>query len=86
MRPLHFTSAPPPEDDIQGRLQWIIDALLEIELASHEDTSEVADAMAISNYTENRTLDPTAVSLKQLADFVATYTEDTRNRGTTRGS
>lgn len=86
MRPVNFPSTPPPPSDTEACLQWILDALQEIELASQEDPSQIADAMEVSNHTPTRSLNPAAVTLKELADFVATQVEDTRNRGSTRGA
>jgi hypothetical protein len=86
VRPVNFPSAPPPASDTEACLQWIIDALQEIELASQEDPSQIADAMEITNHTPTRSLDPANVTLHELANFVATQNEDTRNRGSTRGA
>lgn len=86
MRPVSFMSPPPFDADTETKINWLMEAMTEIERASYEDPSEIADAMTIENHTATRSLDPTACTLNEVANVVATLISDTRNRGVNRGS
>lgn len=78
MRPVSLGS--PLKD---GDLHWMMRALREIENASYEDTSEVADAFTISGtLTETRTLDVDSPTASNIAAVLATFIADLKRRGT----
>mgnify|MGYP001316376375 CR=1 FL=1 len=66
-------------------LQWVMDALCEIERASYEEIAEVADAFTISGtLTETRILDVDSPSAANLAAVLGTLIADLKRRGTKR--
>lgn len=85
MRPVSFTSNPP--DDTKGKLDWIIEALREIERASNEEAQEVADRFTITNLaTPVKTLDATTLDASDVASVLGTFINDMKRRGPNRGS
>lgn len=84
MRPVAFGN-PPASSDLEAFRKWVMDALREIERASHEDVGAVADDMTIvQTFTPTRTLDVTAGGLPTLENFVATFVDDMKKRGQKR--
>jgi hypothetical protein len=77
MRPLAL-GAPIP-----GReLEWIQQALREVEDASYEDIAEVADAFsANAAFTETREVNVSAPTAANLAAVLATLLSDLKKRG-----
>jgi hypothetical protein len=67
-----------------GELQWLVQAVAEIENASREGVFNVADAFTIENFTETRTLDASTATVADLANFVATFIDDLQKRGSKR--
>lgn len=83
MRPLTLGD-PPLKGSQQDTLDFIFNALREIENSSYEDVSIIADNFTVSNVTISRTLDPTTATLSQLAHFVGTFVQDIKRRGAGR--
>jgi hypothetical protein len=65
-------------------IQWIINALYEIERASQEDRSEIADGYTVTNLTTNRVLNSGTATVAQVAQVLATFLQDTQKRGSYR--
>lgn len=65
--------------------EWVRQCLREIETASYEDVSEVADAFTVnSEFTETRVLDLNAPSTDNIAAVLATFITDMKKRGSKR--
>jgi methylphosphotriester-DNA--protein-cysteine methyltransferase len=85
-----FSFGTPPKD-IDGKVEWIIRALRNIENASNEtDVFNIADAFTLSNVTSTRTLDadttasPIETVVQMLADVLGTFISDLKKRGSKR--
>ena len=63
---------------------WAEAALRQIEHASQEDATIIADAFTVSNFTVTRTLDAGTATATQIANFLATFIDDLQKRGTNR--
>ena len=74
----------PISEETQNVLQWLTEAMAEVERASQDDATEVFDAYTVTNFTETRTLDATAATLANVANFLCTLLDDLKNRGTKR--
>lgn len=74
----------PLGDEMQYLLEWVSAALREIEMASQDDVAALFDAYTVTNFTETRTLDATAATLANVANFICTLVDDWKNRGTKR--
>ncbi|HWW46325.1 MAG TPA: hypothetical protein VNZ94_00600 [Xanthobacteraceae bacterium] len=80
MRPLHLGSELPGQFD-----KWVRDSLREIENASYEDISEVADSFTISgDLPETRALNLASPSIDNIAAVLATFISDMKKRGAKR--
>lgn len=85
MRRIHFHSAPP--SDAQGKANWLVNAVREIEMASQEETSDVADKFTVTNAPAGGvyTFDAATATLQDVRDVLATFLLDMKRRGATRG-
>ncbi len=85
MRPVYLGR--PVNNSPEMERKWFRDALREIETASQETVeTTVADAFSATNVTATRSMDTDVVTLPQLADYVATFINDLKARGTKRSS
>lgn len=82
MRPVYLGG--PIGDDDRLALQWVLDALREIENASQDDLADVFAGYTVTNFTETRTLDATAATLIDVKNVFCTLIDDLKNRGTRR--
>ena len=82
MRPIFLGD--PLGDDTKYLLEWVASALRDIELASQDDIAAIFDEYTVTNFTETRTLDATAATLSNVANFICTMVDDLKNRGTKR--
>jgi hypothetical protein len=79
MKPV--TLGTPPADD-KGKLDWCVDAIRKIALASKTyDPNVYADGFTLTNITEDRVLDCDSTSTAELADVLATFIRDHQRRG-----
>lgn len=80
MRPVNFGPIPfkAPDDEYQ---RWIQDCLAEIRDASNDDLAAIANDFSLGTYTVTRTLDPSTATLADVANVLATFISDLRNRG-----
>lgn len=77
---------PPQMLNPSQRDLWIMNALIEMQRASHDQIAEeIADAYTLSNYTVTRTLDASTATAGDIANVLATFLQDMKNRGTKRG-
>lgn len=78
--------APPIVDgkEMQMYLDWVTEALAEIERASYDDAITVVDAYTVENHTPTRTLDAGTAVLADVIDVLCTLIEDLKNRGVKR--
>lgn len=83
MRPLTLGD-PPARGSQEDTFNFVFNCLKEIENSSYEDVTIIADALTVTNVTPSRTLDPTTATLPQLAQFVATFVQDIKRRGSGR--
>lgn len=68
-----------------GFEEWVRQCLREIETASYEDVSEVADGFTVDGtFTETRTLDLDSPSEANIAAVLATFITDMKKRGAKR--
>ena len=77
MRPVHLGN---PPADTEGKIDWIIRALKEIEQASHDESDQFFDAFTVTNVTTTRTFDADATTVAELADVVGTFLTDFKER------
>jgi hypothetical protein len=69
----------------QGFDTWVLGALRQIERASLEDATLIADAFAITGtFTETRTLNVTTPTTANIAAVLATFLDDLKKRGAKR--
>lgn len=68
-------------------IKWLIDAVLDIQRASHEQiTDEIADAFTVENDSLVRALDPTTATAEDVGNVLATLLRDMKDRGVKRGA
>jgi hypothetical protein len=80
MRRLHLGS--PRSKSTEDQIQWLVDSMRKIETASRDiDPFRVADNYQPSNFTVTRTINAGTISLGNLANLVATWIQDLKNRG-----
>jgi len=86
MRPAFIGSPPMAGIDPKMRayVEWVNQALTEIERASYDDAITAVDALTVANYTESRSLDASTATATEVADFLCTLIKDLQNRGTKR--
>jgi hypothetical protein len=83
MRPVSLGS-PGNTKDLEAWKKWIMGALAEIERASYEDLSAVAQDFTVTGHTETRTLDAATATLADVTDVLCTFIQDLQNRGMKR--
>lgn len=64
--------------------KWVEQSFAEIERASYEDLSAVANDFTVTNFTETRTLNAGTASLADVANVLCTFIRDLQNRGMKR--
>lgn len=85
MRRVNF-GMPPANLKVSPELQWVLQALKEVELASYEyDPASIASGFTISNYTETRTLNAATATATEIANVLATLILDLRRGGAKKG-
>lgn len=85
MRRVNF-GMPPANIKVSPELQWVLQSLKEVELASFEnDPAVIASGFEISNYTETRTLDVATATTTDIANVLATLLLDLRRGGAKKG-
>lgn len=77
MRQLNFGT---PPRDTEGKIDWIVRALRQIESASRDNTDEIWDDYTVTNHTDTRTFDANSTTVDELADVVGTLIDDYKNR------
>lgn len=66
-------------------IEWIIQALREIERASYEEATEVASAYSANDtFTTEREIDVSTPSAANLAAVLASFIDDLKKRGVKR--
>jgi hypothetical protein len=60
---------------------WLEKSIREIERASFEDVQAVAEEVELKTYVATRSLDPATATVSDVANFLATFIDDIRNRG-----
>ncbi len=94
MRPVALLPMPPNASDAQ-KIDWLVRMVTDIARASQDaDPNRYADAYALANLTETRTLDANAGALADLAaaqsaidatrDVLMTFIRDHQTRGQKR--
>lgn len=76
--------APRPQlyDPIEMKMEWCIDAILELDDAlRNTNVEEIADGFTITNHSEDRTYDADATTVAELADIIGTFIDDLQKRG-----
>jgi hypothetical protein len=67
------------------KLNWCIEAIIKIANASRENDPNVyADGFTMENATTTRTMDADTATTAQVADVLATFINDHKNRGSKR--
>jgi hypothetical protein len=64
--------------------QWAVNALRQIELQSNITIETMADEYDVSNFTPTRTLNATTATAADVANFIATFIDDIKRRGSNR--
>jgi len=73
----------PISPDPKAFMDWVQQALREIENASYEDIAEVADAFTITgSFTNTRDLNVSSPSTANIAAVLATFISDFKKRST----
>lgn len=75
-----------PGSPLAGQeLQWLMNAVRDIEQASEEDVAIIADNFTVNNLvTQTRTLDASTATLADLVAVFATFLTDIKKRGANR--
>lgn len=69
----------------EAKLDWIIDAIRQIELASQEETTQIFDSYSFTDtLTETRTFDVSSATLSEIRSVLATLIDDHQRRGVNR--
>lgn len=85
MRPVSLGNAPPPGAGINTQIAWIINALQEIERASYEEPTDVANSYShTGTLTVARDVNVTTPTAANLAAVLASFFADLRKRGVKR--
>lgn len=74
---------PQAQDDETFR-KWVMQAMAEIERASHEDLQAVAQAFTVTGFTDLRTLDAGTSTGANTRNFLCTFINDLKRRGSKR--
>jgi hypothetical protein len=69
---------------VPNDLPGLVRKVSEICFASQDVTEEIADAFTLGTFTETRTLNPATATATDIANVLATFLNDMKNRGTTR--
>jgi hypothetical protein len=84
MRPVAFGPLP-FNAGTEQKIDWIVRALQEVELASNEDPIAVADSYGTdTTFTTTRILNVTAPTASNIAAVLASFLADLRKRGVNR--
>jgi hypothetical protein len=83
MRPVSLGKAANPKD-LEAWKKWVEQALAEIERATYEDLSAVAQDFTVTNFTEARTIDAGTATLADVTNVLCTLIRDLQNRGMKR--
>jgi hypothetical protein len=84
MRPVAFGPLP-FNAGTEQKIDWIVRALQEVELASNEDPIAVADSYGTdTSFTTTRILNVTAPTASNIAAVLASFLADLRKRGVNR--
>lgn len=85
MRPVALPPPPPANSSTDAKLKWCIEAITKIATASKaDDPNAYADAYAIANITEQRTLDVASGTLADVRKVLGTFLQDHKKRGSKR--
>ena len=82
MRPVMLGQ--PGTGDPKAWKTWIEQCFREIENASQEDISAIANDFSVTNYTATRTLNGGTATLADVANVLCTFISDLQNRGMKR--
>lgn len=64
--------------------KWVEACFAELERATYEDLTVIANDFTVSNYTEARTLDAGTATLTDVKNVLCTFIKDLQNRGMKR--
>jgi hypothetical protein len=86
MRPVAFGPLP-FNAGTEQKIDWIVRALQEVELASNEDPIAVADSYGTdTSFTITRQLNVTAPTASNIAAVLASFLADLRKRGVNKST
>lgn len=75
-----FAGTPPVTGTLEQKVDWLIQTVGQIALASHDDAIERFDEYDTTNVTETRTFDADATTVEELADVLGTLITDMKER------
>lgn len=81
MRTLYLQPRPPASYGDELFKQWVAACFEEIQTASVEEISSIAQDFTITGYTETRTLDASTATAADVANFVCTLVLDLQRHG-----
>ena len=74
----------PSSKEIEQWKKWAEACFAELERASYEDSSAVANDFTVTNHTATRILDKDTATLADVTNVLCTLIEDMQNRGMKR--